>query len=384
MKIYLDNAATTPLNKEVFQAMEPYLFENFGNPSSSHYYGRQARIAIEDSRNTIAQILNTSADHIIFTSGGTEADNTAILSAIRSNNIKLVITSRFEHHAVLNTLNALQQRGEIQLIYLNHDARGNLSLTHLDQLLAANQRALVSIMHGNNELGNLNDIHQIAACCRNYDAVFHSDTVQTMGHSTFDTNILEADFLVGSAHKFHGPKGVGFLYKRSDDPIIPFINGGSQETGQRSGTENVAGIVGLAKALELARNHHGDNFKHLARLKSRMIAKLQAEVPDVVFNGNTLDPDLSLNSILSISLPNPEGGISILNYLDRYNICASGGSACSSHLTSHVLQALGTNFRGNTLRFSFSHCNTPEEIDYTVCKLSALFNPEYVTELVCV
>ncbi|RZM28550.1 MAG: aminotransferase class V-fold PLP-dependent enzyme, partial [Pedobacter sp.] len=238
--------------------------------------------------------------------------------------------------------------------------------------------------HGNNELGNLNDIHQIAACCRNYGAIFHSDTVQTMGHSTFDTNILKADFLVGSAHKFHGPKGVGFLYKRADDPIVPFINGGAQETGQRSGTENVAGIVGLARALELARNHHDDNAKHLYKLKSRMIARLQEEITDVVFNGNTLDPELSLNSILSISLPIPEGGIPILNYLDRHNICASGGSACSSHLGSHVLQALGVDFGRSVIRFSFSHLNTPEEIDYTVSKLSALFNPEYVTELVCV
>lgn len=375
MRIYFDNAATTILSREVFQAMEPYLFENFGNPSSSHSYGKQARAAIEISRATIAQILNTDPGHIIFTAGGTEADNTAILSAIRSNNIKLVITTKFEHHAVLNTLNTLQRRGEIQLIYLKHDAKGNISLSHLDQLLAANQRALVSVIHGNNEIGNLNDIHQIAACCNNYDAVFHSDTVQTMGHLSFDTSTLKADFLVASAHKFHGPKGVGFLYKRSDAPIIPFVNGGSQESGQRSGTENVAGIVGLAKALELAHSNHEHHSKHLRKLKYRMIGKLQEVIPDIAFNGNTLDPDLSLNSILSISLPNPASGMPILNYLDQHYIYASGGSACTSHLTSgsHVLRALGTDSRKSTIRFSFSRYNTFEEVDHTVNKLAACF-----------
>lgn len=383
MSIYLDNAATTALSREVFQAMEPYLFENYGNPSSTHHHGRQARIAVEKSRATIASLLHTTPEHIIFTSGGTEADNTAILSAIHSNQIKIAITTPFEHHAVLNTLKKLQRDGEIKLIFLKHDKQGNLSLAHLEELLASNERAFVSVMHGNNEIGNLNPINDIAEVCCRYGAIFHSDTVQTMGQYTYNTQLLKADFLVGSAHKFHGPKGVGFLYNRSTEPVSPLINGGSQEKGQRSGTENVTGIVGLAKALELAYSNKENYQNHISKLKERMIYKLLNRIPGIRFNGNSAEKDLSLSTILSVSVPDLETGISPLIYLDQHHIAASGGSACSSRSTSgsHVLSALGDDFGRSTIRFSFSRNNTEEEIDFVVDKLASLFVKETFEEM---
>jgi len=375
MKIYLDNAATTPLSIDVFQAMQPYFFENFGNPSSAHHCGRDAKTAVEKSRRTIAELLNTTPEHIIFTSGGTEADNTAILSAVRENQIKLAITTPFEHHAVLNTLKTLEKNGEIELVYLEHDDRGNLSLSHLEQLLAAGEKAFVSVMHGNNEVGNLNDIEEIAEVCSRYSAVFHSDTVQTMGQYLYDTQKLKADFLVGSAHKFHGPKGAGFLYKRSAAAIRPFINGGAQESSQRSGTENVTGIVGLAKALEIAYENRDAYQKHISNLKERMILKLSNSIPGVQFNGNSAQKNISLSTVLSAAIPQTLTGVSPLDYLDIFQICASGGSACSSHSAagSHVLRALGNDSRRSTIRFSFSRYNTAEEVDYVVDKLTDLF-----------
>jgi len=378
MRIYLDNAATTPLSIDVFKAMEPYFFENFGNPSSTHYHGRQAKSALEESRSTIADLLNTDPDHIIFTSGGTEADNTAILSTIRNQRIKLAITTPFEHHAVLNTLKTLERDGEIRLVYLEHDQLGNLSIDHLKRVLATSQKALVSVMHGNNEIGNLNDINEIGEVCRKYGAVFHSDTVQTMGQYIYDTKTLNADFLVGSAHKFHGPKGVGFLYKKSLDLVRPLINGGSQERAQRSGTENITGIVGLAKALELAYENRDNYQSHIKSLKQRMIDRLTAKIPAIRFNGNSANPDLSLSTILSVSVPEPVNGISPLIYLDQHQICASGGSACSSRSTtgSHVLSALGNDFERSTIRFSFSRYNTNDEIDYVSEKLAHLFRQD--------
>lgn len=375
MRIYLDNAATTPLNREVFLAIEPYLFENFGNASSAHFHGREARVAIEQSRGIIADLLNASPTNIVFTSGGSEADNTAITSGIRSNGIRLAITSPFEHHAVLHTLRALEKNGEIRLVFLKHDEKGNLSISHLEQLLAANERAFVSLMHGNNEIGNLNDIATIAEVCSRYRAVFHSDTVQSMGQYRYDTKTLNADFLVGSAHKFHGPKGVGFLYKKQDQKILPLINGGSQESRQRAGTENVTGIVGLAKALEIAYRNQAVVQKHLLKLKQRMIFKLTERIPGIGFNGHTADSGKSLNSVLSVSVPELKSGISPLTYLDQNQISVSGGSACNSHSGSgsHVLAALGHDFNKSTVRFSFSRYNTEEEIDYTIEKLAALY-----------
>jgi cysteine desulfurase len=383
MRIYLDNAATTPLSREVFRAMEPYFFENFGNPSSSHHHGKAARTAIEQSRRIIADLLNARPEQIIFTSGGTEADNTAIVSAIRSQGIRIAITTAFEHPAVLNPLRALQRSGEIKIIYLRHDEKGNLSLSHLDQLLAAHGKAFVSVMHGNNEIGNLNDIQEIAACCKSYGAIFHTDTVQTMGQYRFDTQNLGADFLVGSAHKFHGPKGIGFLYKKDLDPIAPLILGGSQEKGQRSGTENVSGIIGLAKALELSYTNSSAYQPHLRHLKNKMIYNLINRIPGIRFNGNTANEKLSLSTVLSVSLPEAPDGRSPLLYLDQQEISASGGSACSSNsgTGSHVLSALGVEPDRTTIRFSFSRYNTIEEIDDVVDRLASLYVKETLHEL---
>jgi cysteine desulfurase len=380
MRIYLDNAATTPLSKDVYQAMEPFIFENFGNPSSSHSYGRQARTAIEDSRKTIADLLNTTPSQIIFTSGGTEADNTAILSTIRSNGIKRAITTRLEHHAVLNTLEYLQKKGELDLIYLNHDERGNIAIEELELLLANGARALVSTMHGNNEIGNLNDIQAIGELCCRYDAIFHTDTVQTMGQYTYDTQSLKADFLVGSAHKFHGPKGVGFLYRKASDKFSSLIMGGAQERGQRSGTENVSGIVGLAKALELSYANAGEYQWQIAKLKQKMINDLVTAIPGIRFNGNSAEPN-SLKTVLSVSLPENASLISPITYLDQHGVCVSGGSACTSGTGSHVLAALGNTYGRSTVRFSFSRLNTEQEIDHVVKRLTKLYSIDAVAEL---
>ncbi|EDM38556.1 cysteine desulfurase [Pedobacter sp. BAL39] len=380
MRVYLDNAATTPLNREVFLAIEPYLFEHFGNASSSHFHGREARAAIEHSRGIIADLLNANPRNIIFTSGGSEADNIAIRSGIRTNGIKLAITTKLEHHAVLHTLQSLERNGEIRIIYLKNDEAGNISLQELDTLLAANDRAFVSIMHGNNEIGNLNDIEAIASCCSRHHAVFHSDTVQSMGQYRYDTKQLAVDFLVGSAHKFHGPKGIGFLYRSDAQRVLPIIHGGAQESGQRAGTENVTAIVGLAKALELACRDQAHHQQHLKQLKERTILKLINRIPGLTFNGAQVQP--SLNSVLSISLPELASGISPLHYLDQHQICVSGGSACNSQAGgSHVLSALGYDFNKPTVRFSFSRYNTIEEIDYAVEKLANLYVREQRSEL---
>jgi cysteine desulfurase len=380
MRIYLDNAATTPLSREVFQAMEPFIFENFGNPSSAHSCGRQARAAIENSRRIIADLLNTTPSQIIFTSGGTEADNTAILSSIRSNGIRLAITTRLEHHAVLNTLQYLEKNGELNLIYLDHDEKGNIFIDELEQLLSTGEKAFVSTMHGNNEIGNLNDIHAIGEVCCRYGAIFHTDTVQTMGQYEYDTQQLKADFLVGSAHKFHGPKGVGFLYRKANNKFTSLIMGGAQESGRRSGTENVSGIVGLARALELSYANADSNRQQVGKLKQKMIKNLSARIPGVEFNGNSAEAR-SLRTVLSVSLPDNGRMISPITYLDQHGICVSGGSACSTATGSHVLAALGNRPDRSTIRFSFSRFNTEQEIDEVVDHLAKLYGIETFAQI---
>jgi len=372
MKIYLDNAATTPLDKEVFKAMEPYFLEHFGNPSSSHRQGREVRHAIENSRDQIAALLHADPSTILFTSSGTEADNTAICSAIRSYGIKVAITTAFEHHAVLNTLKALEQNGDITIIYLKHDENGTISLGHLKELLSFHDQAFVSVMHGNNEIGNLNDIDEIADICEQYNAIFHSDTVQTMGHYRYHVGQLGADFIVGSAHKFHGPKGIGFLYAKNPQQITPLINGGSQENYTRGGTEHVAGIIGLAKALELAYQHLDADTRKIQGLKQRMIGRLKSEIPGLVFNGHSADADKSLYTVLSVSLPPVSQASSALYHLDNHHIYASGGSACTSYSTggSHVLKALNYDFERTVIRFSLSRFNTESDIDKAVRQLA--------------
>ncbi len=373
MRIYLDNAATTQLDTEVFEAMTPYLLEFYGNPSSHHVHGREVKKAIEGARTTIADLLNASPNEIVFTSGGTEADNTAVLSAVRSHHIKHVITTPFEHHAVLHTLDALKNNGEIKLSFIDTDNRGNLDINQLDDLLRDNTRSLVSVMQANNEIGNLNNIELIGEVCKSRGALFHSDTVQTMGHYRHDLSKLKTHFIAASAHKFHGPKGVGFIYCREGVQLSQLLHGGAQERKQRAGTENIHGIIGLAKALEIAYRDIDGHRAYIQKLKNRMIAKLHEHIGDVHFNGNSAIADKSLYTVLNASLPASYAGGDLLAYLDQRNISVSGGSACSTGTASHVLKAIGADISRNNIRFSFSKFNTAEEIDYTVEKLSELY-----------
>jgi cysteine desulfurase len=373
MRIYLDNAATTQLDNEVFKTITPYLLEFYGNPSSHHEHGREVKTAIEGARTTIADLLNASPNEIVFTSGGTEADNTAILSSVRSHQIKHVITTPFEHHAVLHTLDVLKNNGEIKLSFINTDSQGNLDINHLDTLLKSNDRSLVSVMHANNEIGNLNNIELIGEVCNSRGALFHSDTVQTMGHYRHNLSKLKTHFIAASAHKFHGPKGVGFIYCRAGIQLSQLLHGGAQERKLRAGTENIYGIIGLAKALEIAYRDIDEHQFYIQKLKKRMIAKLQEQIGDVTFNGNSANAEKSLYTVLSASLPVNHATGDLLTYLDQNNISVSGGSACSTGSASHVLKAIGADLSRNTVRFSFSKFNTAAEIDYTVEKLSALY-----------
>ncbi|WMJ71826.1 cysteine desulfurase family protein [Cytophagaceae bacterium ABcell3] len=375
MKVYLDNAATTPLAPEVFEEMKPWMTDHFGNPSSIHAYGRQTKAAVEKARRTIASLLNASPSEILFTSGGTEADNTAIRCSIKGMGIKHAITSPIEHHAVLHTLEDLEKAGEVQLHFVELDPKGNLEMDSLEKLLEKYPGSFVSLMHANNEVGNVNDIYTIGNLCKSYDAVFHTDTVQTIGHFKHDLSELNANFIVGSAHKFHGPKGVGFLYTKSETKIAPFITGGAQERNQRGGTENVYGIIGMAKAMEIAYKDLEIHESHIRNLKNKMVSQLKEKVKDLEFNGDCLNEN-SLYTVLNLSLRESPDNEMLLFNLDINNIFASGGSACSSgtSIGSHVLNHLQVNPARGHIRFSFSKYNTEEEIDYVVSKLSELAN----------
>lgn len=373
--VYFDNAATTPLEPAVLEEMMPYLTQHFGNPSSIHGFGRNARTAIEKARKTVANLLNISPSEIFFTSCATEADNQAIISGVRSLNCKHIITTKLEHHAVLHSVEFLEKRNEATVTYLTPNTKGHIDLSELETSLAQNPNSFVSLMHGNNEIGNLNDIDTIAQLCKANNAFFHSDTVQTMGHYKHDLQLLKADFIVGSAHKFHGPKGVGFIYIKGENKIAPYINGGSQERNMRGGTENVAGIVGLAKALELAYENMDAHRNHITSLKTNMIEKLKIAIPGVSFNGDCENIEQSLYTVLSVSLPPFEDSDMLLMNLDINKIASSGGSACTSGATeaSHVLDALKTDPNRATVRFSFSRYNTMEEVDYVVDVLRKRF-----------
>jgi len=370
MNIYLDNAATTSLDPAVFAAITPYLLNHYGNPSALHSFGRQSRQAVEESRTIIAKQLNALPEEIIFTSGGTEADNMAIVSAIINAKIDHVITTPFEHPAVLQTLRSLVKSHKIVVSYLRHDDLGNLDMDHLHYLLRTNTRSLVSVMHGNNETGNLHDIEKISAFTEYFGGLFHTDAVQTMGHYSYDLADLPVQFLAASAHKFHGPKGIGFLYARTGTHLSRLIHGGGQEKGLRSGTENIPGIVGLAKALEIAYESLDRDRKYIQGLKDRLIFRLKDVLPEVRFNGNSANAEKSLYTILSTNLP--DGRSDLIQLLDEQGIAVSGGSACSGGASSHVLSALGVDAGSTTIRFSFSKYNTPAEIDRAAETLAAL------------
>lgn len=372
MKVYLDNAATTRLDDEVLQAMLPYMKEEFGNPSSIHGFGRKTRSAIETARKTVAKLLNVTPAEIFFTSGGTEADNMAIVKAIDTFGIKHAITSKIEHHAVEHTLCELEKEGKIKLSWVNLDRKGNIDLSHLEELLKANRKSLVSLMHANNEIGTLLPINKVGELCEKYDAIFHSDTVQTMGHFAMDLRAMKVHMVTCAAHKFHGPKGVGFLYINHNLKLKPLIHGGAQERNMRGGTENVYGIVGLAKAFEICNREMKEHQDHVRGLKSYMIDQLQKNIPGVEFNGEV--DEHSLYTVLNVLLPPSEDAEMLLFNLDIQGIAASGGSACSSgsNQGSHVLRGLGVDMSRPSVRFSFCKYNTREEIDYAVSKLKEI------------
>jgi cysteine desulfurase len=373
MRVYFDNAATTPIDPEVLKQMYTVMESNYGNPSSIHGHGREARALIEKSRKTIANLLHTSPAEIFFTSGGTEADNTAIRCGIADNNITHAITTRLEHHAVVHTMEALERAGKIKLSFVDTDDKGNVDYIQLETLLQNNERTFVSLMHANNEIGTLTDIEKIGEICEKYNAVYHCDTVQTVGHFPHDLGKLKVHFMVCAAHKLHGPKGVGFLYVNHKMKIKPMIYGGAQERNMRGGTENIYGIVGLAKALEIAYNEMDIHREHVQGLKSYMISQLVEKVPGVTFNGEIL-PENSLYTVLNVSFPEMEMADMLLFNLDISGISASGGSACSSgtDIGSHVLGAIGANPNRPSVRFSFSKYNTKEEVDYVIAKVRDL------------
>jgi len=374
MRVYLDNAATTPLDPEVMKEMCKVMENTYGNPSSIHAQGREARTLIEKSRKNVANLLGTSPSEIFFTSSGTEADNMAIRCGIIDHGIKHAITSRIEHHAVIHTFEALEKAGTIKLSFVNVDAKGNIDYDHLETLLKDNERSFVSIMHANNEIGTLSDMERIGDLCEAYNAIYHCDTVQTMGHYKHNLSKLKAHFVVCSAHKIHGPKGVGFLHINHRIKIKPFIYGGAQERNVRGGTENIYGIVGLAKALEMAYAEMEHHQEHIQGLKTYMKDQLVESIPGIEFNGET-DPDKSLYTVLNVSFPEMEMSDMLLFNLDIAGISASGGSACSSgsDIGSHVLTAIGTNPSRPSVRFSFSKYTTKEEIDFAVAKVKELY-----------
>lgn len=373
VRIYFDNAATTALDPTVLEAMMPYLTEKFGNPSSIYSYGRETRMAIENARKSVAKILNARPAEIFFTSGGTESSNTAINAAVYDLECKRIITSPIEHYATLHCAEHIGAKGDAKISYVKILSNGHIDINDLEKLLEeSKEKCLVTLMHANNEIGNITDIEAIGNLCKKYDAIFHSDTVQTVGHYPFDLRKLPVHFITGASHKFHGPKGVGILYINENIKIQPFINGGSQERNMRAGTENLYGIVGFAKALELAMENHETDKNYISGIKNYMKKKLQENIAGVYFNGDHEGP--CLYTVLSVAFPKTEKSEMLLFNLDINNICASGGSACTSGADagSHVIKAISNNPNQITVRFSFSKYNTKEEVDIVVDNLQKM------------
>jgi cysteine desulfurase len=372
-RIYFDNAATTPLDPVVLETMMPYLTERFGNPSSIYSYGRESRMAVEQARKAVAKILHANPAEIFFTSGGTESSNAAIRAAVQDLGCRHIISSPLEHHATLHTVTYYQERGEASLHLLNVLPDGHVDLEQLDHLLSTlGEKTLVSLMHANNETGNLLDIQKVGEICKKYQAIFHSDTVQTLGHYPFDLHHLNIHFITGAAHKFHGPKGVGILFINEKIKVKPNIHGGAQERNMRAGTENVYGIVGFAKALELATKRMEEENRYINELRYYMAEELKKAIPAVTFNGDAFGK--TLYTILSVSFPKSEKTEMLLFNLDINHICASGGSACTSgaQQDSHVIHAIYPGSDRSTVRFSFSRHNTKKEVDEVINKLKTL------------
>ncbi|GAA4457303.1 cysteine desulfurase family protein [Rurimicrobium arvi] len=374
-RIYFDNAATTALDSEVLEAMMPYLTEKFGNPSSVYSYGRETKMAIENARKQVAKHLGVTPGEIFFTSGGTESSNTAITTAVRDLGCDHIITSPLEHHATLHCAEEVARDRNIPLHYVQVLPNGHIDLEHLTGLLRDHKgKTLVTLMHANNEIGNLLDVAAVGNLCEQYGAVFHCDMVQTIGHYPMNLPALKVHFASAAGHKFHGPKGVGVLYVNAHIQVKPMIHGGAQERNMRAGTENLYGIVGFAKALDMAMAKHEEDKQYILDLKTYMHDQLKSAFPDIRTNGDTFGD--CLYTVLNISFPKNEKSEMLLFNLDMAGICVSGGSACSSGSTSvsHVIKCL---YNGQSefmvpIRFSFSKHNKKEEVDAVISKLKDL------------
>jgi cysteine desulfurase len=378
--VYLDNAATTPMAREVIDTMTSVLENCYGNPSSTHAIGRKSKALLENSRRTVARLLNCEPSEIIFTSGGTEADNMAINSSVHLFGVTRIITTPLEHHAVGHTVEALEKNENVEMVFVKTDECGIVDLNHLEKLLSdTTKKTLVSLMHANNEIGVLLPLKKVSELCRKYDSWFHSDTVQTMGHYSFDLKELDIDFITCAAHKFHGPTGTGFLYCNKKVRVENLIHGGSQERGFRGGTENLHGIVGLAKAMELAYEDVEGHQRQVQGLKNHMIQQLKEILPGVGFHG-TIEPEKSLYTVLNVKLPATSKSGMLLFTLDLKGVAASGGSACTSGANkgSHVLMGINADLSRPNVRFSFSRYTTKEDIDYAVEKIAEIYEKTLV------
>lgn len=371
-KVYFDSAATTKPREEVINCITEVLKTEYGNPSSTHSYGRSSKSLLENARKEIAKLLNVSASEIIFTSGGTEADNLILNSAIRDLGVKRIISSRIEHHAVLHTLEWLQKEYTIQVDYVNLKECGYIDFEHLENLLAdTSQKTLVSLMHVNNEIGNLLDLKRAALLCKEHNALFHSDTVQSVGHFELDFKEIPIDFAAAAAHKFHGPKGAGFTFIRKNSGLRPLIHGGEQERGMRAGTEAVYAIAGMAEALKISCQNLEKERKYITELKEYFKEQLSSNFPDVKFNGGCGDNEQSTYTLLNVCLPiSAEKAMLLLFQLDLKGIACSKGSACQSGSEggSHVLNEIlsDEDLSKPSIRFSFSSFNKKEEVNYVV------------------
>ena len=370
-QVYFDSAATTQIRDEVIDKMISVMKRNYGNASSTHSFGRSSKVLIEQTRKTIAKILNVTAAEIVFTSGGTEADNLALQCSVRDLGVKKIITSRIEHHAVLHTIEQLEKEYGITVNYVDLDTDGHVDYNHLESLLQSPEKTLVSLMHVNNEIGNMLDIKRVGDLCKKHDALFHSDTVQSVGHFEMDLQEIHIDFVAVSAHKFHGPKGVGFAFIRKGSALKPMIFGGDQERGYRAGTESIHNIVGLEEAFKLAYENLEKDRAYILHLKSYFIKRLQDVFPDIAFNGSSGDLGKSTYTLINVRLPiPPEKALILLFQLDLKGIACSKGSACQSgsNQGSHVLAQILSDDDMNkpSIRFSFSHYNSKAEIDYVI------------------
>ena len=381
MNVYFDNAATTPLRKEVIKTISRVMEECFGNPSSTHSFGRTAKTYIETARKGIASLLNALPQEIIFTSGGTESDNMILSCAVKDLNVKTIISSPIEHHAVIHALDALKKNQKINVRYLKLDAQGNIDLNDLEESLKIdNSKKLVSLMHVNNEIGNILNLHEVGNLCHNNNALFHTDAVQGVGHYLFDLKNLPVDFLSSASHKYHGPKGIGFSFVRKNSGLEPFIYGGAQERGLRAGTESVHNIVGMHEALEISHKKLEVEKKQILFLKNHFKKGLIEILPNVHFNGNSSENNLSTYTLLNVALPIDEKKASLLDFhLDLKGIACSKGSACQSGSSqgSHVLNHIQNQKikKMSSLRFSFSSFNNIDEVDYVLETLK-----EFVTQ----